>query len=1311
MSTKPVKWTAEQLEAINARNGRLLVAAAAGAGKTAVLVERIISRITDTNDPVDIDSLLVMTFTNAAASEMKERISAALTSALEQHPEKKELKRQMMLLNKATITTIHSFCLEVIKENNDLIEIDPGFRIADDIETELLKREVLDDFFESLYPDESTAKNEDENGAGSFGGHNAFLQLLEAYGGNRGDKALMELVLRIYNFAESSPDPEGWLKKAACMTGAGNSPAGGCDEESISCADFSETLYGEIILEDVLFELHEQVLRLRSALEEIRAAGGPAAYGPVFEEDLAQAEHLAGICTWEGFCSAFREIGFSRLPVVKKNEGADENIKQKVKDIRDNVKKKILHMRDEIFSKSTSETAVDMHSLRPLMESLSDLAAGFSFRYSEAKRTRAIADFNDLEHWCLKILSEKDADGMIKPSETAVAYRKRFREILIDEYQDSNMVQESIVSMISGDEERPGVFMVGDVKQSIYRFRQARPELFLGKYDAYGRGAECGERKILLYKNFRSRREIIEAVNQIFSGIMSKKAGEIDYTDEEALIPGAEYDIQGNMTAELCIVGAGPGTDGDAPAFDDNSENSRDNYNDINDDNNDYDHDGDGTGGVGAEAAAGLEGQDSGKVMPEAVAAASVITEMMDGGLLISDRSTGVKRPLRYRDIVILMRSVKNRADIFAEELAVRGIPVYSDTGAGFFRTPEVQVVISLLQIIDNPVQDIPLLSVLRSPIYGFSPDELALIRLTDKKTDFYSALVKTAESSRESSNEYAKVSEKASAFLGDLSKWREMSRHMTADMLIWQLYEDTAYFALAGAMPGGHRRQANLKVLFERARQFEQTSYKGLYNFICFIDRIRSGKSDMGSAKILGENDDVVRIMSIHKSKGLEFPVVILSGCGSPFNRQDVRASVLLHQDLGFGPDIVDSIRRVSHPSAAKIAMAVKSRHESLSEEMRILYVAMTRAREKLIITGVVKNPDRAVDKWNKTANRGDLSRNRLSVYDVCNAGSFLDWIAPIALHSRTGWRIRTFDMNAAEASRDREIFRESVLELPAAEASDGRMALDAEVRRRLEWVYPYIRQTVIPLKTTVTELKRRYDITAPEENIETQDSGSIKTGLRKPVFLGEREGLSAAEKGTVMHFVMQHLDITEAVEKSINPDESTNYLKVWLNELERRKLITNTQRKAINIRDISKFLLTDLAARMAKSKWMEREVPFNLEMPCAEIYEDFICGAEGDEIPSVLLQGVIDCCFEDEKGLVVLDYKTDTAFKGSDFSENDFIAEIRRRYTAQLEYYAAALERLTGISVVEKYIYSFSAGKAIAIHKDLPVAMKKEP
>lgn len=1221
-------WTPEQIKAIDTMGCNLLVAAAAGAGKTAVLVERIINAITRDKNPIDIDRLLVVTFTNAAASEMRERIGDAIFKELEKNPDSPRLQRQTVLLNKANITTIHSFCLEVIRNNFHMIDLDPAFRIADETECVLLKQEVLDELFDEKYEDEKL--NQD------------FLDLVECYGGSRGDEGLRDIVMSLYRFSQSTPWPEEWLRASAEKFNAGDD------------FDFASTKWAKAIMDDLSVELEGMYQMMEKACAIAGEVPELLPYHDTMELEMKCIRDLTLSDSYDSLIEKLSNIQFGKLPPCRKV--IDKEAQEEVKGIRDAVKKQIKKIKDEILSSDSKKISHEMTKLYPLMKCLSELTIRFGEMYRARKKERGVIDFNDIEHYCIDILTERDGSGKVMPSKIALQYRERFEEVLVDEYQDSNMVQEQILSAVSRkNEDVPNLFMVGDVKQSIYRFRQAMPELFLKKYKSYK--DQGRETKIVLDKNFRSRCEVLDAANYIFKAIMSPKVGELEYGNEEELKEGAQYPKpQGEEpyggAVELYIV-----------------ETSKNEEEDI---------------GDSEEEIQEIE-DDVDSIQLEGRMAARRIYDLVNSGYVVYDKNIKEYRRVEYRDIVILMRASARPAPVFMEELSNKGIPAYADTGSGYFEVTEVQTILSLLQVIDNPMQDIPLLAVLRSPIASFTPDELIDIRVADGKKTYYEALKQKAEAGD------GQVSEKSRNFLDRLEMWRKKSINMPISEFIWYLYSDTGYFAYAGAMPGGVQRQANLRILFERARQYEDTSLKGLFNFINFINKLRESSGDMGSAKIVGENENVVRIMSIHKSKGLEFPVVLVCGLGKKFNLNDLRKSILFHHELGFGPDYVDYKKRFSYTTVIKQAILKKMRLESYSEEMRILYVAFTRAREKLILTGTVGSFEKALARWSEGVN---LPGNKIPEYQILKGSSFLDWICPALLkhEGSKGFREAAgIQLSPSAISNDKSkwdiklISRSDILKSSPDLADDAAAAEETmasgryydEVKRRLDYQYPYAMSSKLPAKITVTELKRMEG-----QELEDEYSGRIFVPqlIKSPSFLEGTIRMSAAERGTIMHLVMQHISLDRA--------PSAEDVACLIDKMVAEQFMTDEQKKAVDIPKIVGFFKSPLGQRMIASKNVQREVPFYMEVSGTDIYKNLTEDKYRDE--KVVVQGIIDCFFEEHDGIVLVDYKTDYVDEGKSFI-------IRERYGAQIDYYATALNRMTGKKAKEKYIYLFHNGEII--------------
>ena len=1227
------KWTEEQLKAIETRRCNLLIAAAAGSGKTAVLVERIIRIITNEESPVDIDRLLVVTFTSAAASEMRESIASAITKALEKSPNSKNLQKQLTLLSRANITTMHSFCLDVIKNNFHIIDLDPAFRILDETEGMLLRSEVLEELFEDKY------ENDDKE----------FLDLVEAYSDSKSDDKLKDIVLDLYKFSMSGPWPQRWLRDKSEEFNIG------------TIEELDKSSWMKVFIENLVIELQGLISMEAKALELCEETSGLEPYIDTFRDDITMLqmiyEHLgAGVVE---IYNRLSSASFSKLKTVRKANVSDENVQSRVKAIRDDVKKKINKLRDEIFSMTPDEMLHSVKSSYPYMKTLSNLVIEFQDKFSNAKKERGALDFNDLEHLCLKILTSEN-------SGVADNFKEYFDEVLVDEYQDSNAVQEAIIDLVSRKySDDPNVFMVGDVKQSIYRFRQAKPELFLEKYNTYSK--EQGKNvKIQLYKNFRSRDEVIKGVNYIFKEIMSRVVGELEYTDEEALNLGANYK---DAEDDNYVVGGKI----ELNILDKSTE-------------------------VEEEILIEEE-EDLGAINLEARIVANRIKELLsnkDGKVFkVLDKGTGEYRPVTYKDIVILLRATKNWSEVFLDELGAEGIPVYADTGSGYFESIEIRTIMSLLKVIDNPMQDIPLIAVLRSPIMSFSAEDLTNIRLVDKDKYFYENIISISNEEFDCEKE---LIEKCNIFLERLNVWRKKSIYTPIDEFIWYLYIDTAYYGYVGAMPNGVLRQANLRILFQRAKQYEQTSFKGLFNFINFINKLRKSSGDMGSAKVLGENEDVVRIMSIHKSKGLEFPVVFVCGSGKQFNLIDLNNNILYHEELGFGPELVDLDKRVSYPTLPKEAIKQRIRLETLSEEVRILYVAFTRAKEKLIITGAVNG----LEKWiTKCCNAAALDRDIILPSEVLKGKSYLDWIGMAICKHRDGeslrelvgandisikddlstWSVKTWtksDLIVDKKNSDvDEINEENLL------INFDCSSVDKEIERRLDFRYKFRESTLIKSNFSVCELKKKNFEQVPV--IDTEELFKEDICNIKPKFLQEERGLTAAEKGTAMHFVMQKVDLSRV--------STIEEIKVQLKELVDRELLSKEEYKVISPYKVKKFFISKLGERMLsahnRGDIVYRELPFYTEIDVHRIDPDLPKDVEGDK---VRLQGVIDSFFYEDNEVILLDYKTDYVEQGNE-------EELINKYRMQIQYYKEALEKITKTKIKECYLYSFYLEKEILV------------
>ncbi|KYH34216.1 ATP-dependent helicase/nuclease subunit A [Clostridium tepidiprofundi DSM 19306] len=1309
-----VKWTKEQKAAIDTHDCNLLVAAAAGSGKTAVLVERIINMITNKENPIDIDKLLVVTFTNAAASEMRERIAEAISKEIHKTIEPSPfLQRQLTLLNKASITTIHSFCLEVIRNNFHMIDLDPGFRIADDTEIILIKQEVIDEIFDEKYLQIENASskdnvneeyieeeyieeeyneektNEEEHNEEKYNEDkaesvacpvNEFLRLIECYCNNKDDIMLKNMVLNLYNFSVSMPNPEKWLKEKV-------------EELNFEKDDFESLKWVDIIKRDINIELQGLENIMERAVRIINNTPELEPYSKNFNDEYLAINDAVKACnkSWKDMIEAINEIKFGRLKSIRKCN--DTAIKEKVQNMRKNVSEKIKEIKKLLENLISEDSIEDIHYMYYIVKSLVKLVMEFKTRFALKKRERGIVDFNDFEHFCLDILIKKDENGrnMVDdmgryvPSEVAEKLRNKYEEILIDEYQDSNMIQEEILNIIS--KERigfPNIFMVGDVKQSIYRFRQAKPELFLSKYNTYSEKIGEKYRKIMLFKNFRSRKQVVDAVNFIFEQIMSENVGELEYDEKEALNYGADY-------SEEDIKGI---TGGDVEIHLIQNENIEEFEKENNDDE--------------PMTNIQLEAEIVSKRIKEFIEGKEESKKSNENSVFnVFDKKSKKYRPVEYRDIVILLRSTSKWAPVFVEALKNNDIPVYADVGTGYFDTVEIKTIMSLLQIIDNPRQDIPLLAVMRSPIGGFTPEELIDIRVVDKEIPFYEAILKTIENTHLKIDD--NIRKKLLDFTNKLEEWREKSHNMPIDEFIWYLYKDTGYYGFVGAMNAGIQRQANLRILFQRARQYEQTSYRGLFNFINFINKLRKSSGDMGSAKILGENENVVRIMSIHKSKGLEFPIVFVSGMGKKFNLQDLTKKLLLHHELGFGPEYIDVKRRITYSTVVKEALKKKILKESLSEEMRILYVAFTRAREKLIMTGSIKNIEDYCKKYSSAIDNDGI---KLLEYDVSKARTYFDWIIPAVMRHKNGFKLR----EAAGISTSNEddsllnlIEDESKWEIKFWDRSSTGLKTEGEeiidekdlieyiehylheyekeitkydkfIENRLGFEYRFRKSCELPTVITVTELKKRMN---SESDVENGGHLYMFPLNKKPQFLEETKGLTAVEKGTAMHAALQYLNIEEELDY--------NNIKKQINSMVIRELLTPEQGESVNINKIVKFFKSKLGTRMIEANKrgkLYREVPFHISISSTELEKEL--PKEIYEHEKILLQGIIDCYFEEEGKLILVDYKTDYV---------DDLDKIVDKYNVQLQYYARALNEISGMKVSEIYLYLFWKDKQVKV------------
>ena len=1235
------KWTPAQKSAIDTRDCNVLVSAAAGSGKTAVLVERIISMITDPDKNIDIDRLVVVTFTKAAAAQMKDKIRKALDSMLDENPGDVNLLRQITLLNNAQITTIDSFCLWIIRNHFPEVNLDPGFRIMDEGEKKLIENDVLEDVLEEFY-----AEADEE-----------FFNLVDAFGMGRDDSGLVSIIDKIYRFSRSNPWIDEWFDECMLVY----------DDETYNNPAIKE-LYDSI--KNALLDYRDKYNRLVEICSE---PAGPVAYTGTLQSDLLGINEMINSQDFGELGRKVRTFSFEALS-RKKDAGADPDIKEYIKGQRKLFKDYIGRLNDKIFLKDDEGIFADMQGAGIQIRTLLKVAKVYAKRVSDVKREKGIIDFNDMEHLALSILVKKEA-GKLVYTETADKLANRFEEILIDEYQDSNQLQEVILNAVSKTRlsgENNNIYMVGDVKQSIYKFRLACPELFIEKYDTY---SETGDNvRIELQKNFRSRENVLECANDVFSHIMNKNFSGIGYDESVRLNAGfpypeysdSNYGDDANKSTDVILI---------------SSENE--------------------------EEATTRE--------LEADRLAKLIEGIVSSGVNVYDADENIYRPAEYRDIVILTRSVTGWADTFADALMDRGIPAYTDSSTGYFSVREIQVILSMLTIVDNPVQEISLAAAMMSYFGGFTAAELGMVRklgreYVDKNVhnNLYEHLKAVAlldGAGKMHGADVKQLSGKCALFLAKLTEYRDKSSVESLYDLCWEMIYDSGYYDYVGTMPAGAQRQANLNVLLERAAGYGKSSYSGLFNFLRYIERLKKFDEDFAEGAASLDNENLVRIMSIHKSKGLEFPIVILAGAHKSINFMDATAPVLVDQNLGIAVDYVDLERRTKTPTIIKGAMARRIVRESISEEERLLYVAMTRAREKLIITGVVKDADKTLDKYRESAKQLEAD-GMLSFADSENIKSYLDMIMPVCLMDsdklKGSFKVMVDDGEDSWADADESG------EMAGAANVAGIGELADEIKEAVS--YPLLDELpeYVPddnaagrMKLTVSQLKAMQADDDSEEDAYMDES--VKAAIKKeecdeqmptdsgnqgeqtdseaivelsnltiPKFIsGKETKLAANERGSAYHRVMECLDYSV----SVNLDG----VKADINRMLETGKMNELQVKSVNPWDIYTFVQSDTGRRVANAVncgSVRREQPFVFEY-------------EGQ-----LIQGIIDLYFEEDGELVLVDYKTDRVMKGEAGEK-----ELVKRYAIQLDYYAKALTQLTGKKVKEKIIYSFALGREVNV------------
>lgn len=1125
---------------------------------------------------------------------MREKILEAIYKKIEENPEDENLQKQVILLNKASISTIHSFCLDVIKNNFYEIDVSANTRIADDSEILLLQQEVIDDLFEEKY------EEEDSN----------FIKLIKTYTKYNQDEVLKDLILRVYSYIQASPFPGEWLEEQI---------------EKLNIEDgtnFSDTVWGKIITENANQILEDSILKLQNIRTKMTCFPELDKFTAKIEDDIDKYTYIQNnLSDWD---TAVEAINTLKNAMWTKDQKITNDLKDEAKDVRESTKDEFKKVK-KLMNCSSEEAVQDIKYMYPILKMLKDLILEFSQKFYQRKREKNIMDFSDMEHLALKILVKKDENGNIVKSEIAKKYENKFEEIAIDEYQDSNLVQEYILTSVSRGN---NIFMVGDVKQSIYKFRQARPKLFLDKYDSYKLEPVNGEdRKIQLFKNFRSRSNILDFTNLVFEDIMSRELGNIEYNQDEYLNLGANFEEIQNQDykTELEILDLSEENDDIWKTDEEETEEEQEKVEDV---------------------------------VLEARFVARKIKELIDSKYQIIDKKTG-RRDIQYKDIAILLRTSSGVANVYEKEISELEIPVYSDSSSQYLQSVEIETIMSLLKIINNPMQDIPLVTVMRSPIGNFTDNELIEIRMADRNSSFYEALLKSDL-------------EKAHRFLSLLKELREDEEYMTLDEWIWNIYTKTGYMNYVNLMPNGALRVSNLRMLFERAKQYEEASFKGLYNFINFIDKIKFNQEDLKAAKIIGENENVVRIMTIHKSKGLEFPVVILAGVGKQFNFRDLNGKILLDQDLGMGPQYIDSDRYIEFKTLAKKALAIKAKNEAISEEMRILYVALTRAKEKLIIVGRQKDVNKKMSEKQKLLEiYSTIDDDKINPYLLQKYKTYLDWLELIYLKEGVANTKNLFTVNINKREKTSVKIENEVEDISKKIIEESNKNNDEQEKEKikeiLNWQYKHQSIEGIPTKTSVSKLKEKR-----EQEVQI---------TQEPKFINEdaKTKLTGAQKGTLIHLCLQKMKETE----EYNLEKITELIE----ELKDKEIITEIEVQNIDKEKLLEYTNSQLWTELKQAKEIHKEHPFYINIKASRIYNQI--NKEDDE--EILVQGVIDLFFIDKDDkLILVDYKTDYVQ-----NENELVEE----YKGQLDLYKEALEQSLDKKVDKMCIYSVYLNKLIEI------------
>ena len=1271
-----VKWTPEQESAImspkdsNLGAQTLLVAAAAGSGKTAVLVERIITRLKDMENPLSVQELMVVTFTKAAAAEMSARIGVALAKAMESTDDKAlqaRLERQLNLLPSAHISTLHSFCQWVIRSYFYKLDIPPTARIGNEAEMALLKQEVLENLLKEAY---------EHNTYGIF-------DLSDFFSDDKSDAGLQDKVLSLYEFAMSQSNPDGWMRHAV-------EPYKAAQEQ-----DLRDTLWGRAMWDDQQAEIYRIADRIEQMEPLLESPVGPKKWDKVYQEQLAALAQLKGAQTWSDMVDVCRNLdtftkaSFTSLGKALEKGEVDGALADEFKSLGSQNKDSLKGMKNGLFHIDESILQQQFKDQYPLIHNLVELTIAFHKAYDEAKKEQGIMDFSDLEHLCLALLVEPGTEDDPQPSEVALELQDTFKEIMVDEYQDTNGVQETIINLISRVDNR---FYVGDVKQAIYSFRMADSSLFMNKYNTYGLMNDAVERRIDLAKNFRSHENILTTTNFIFYQIMTQEAAELDYGEKESLIPGriveeAPSDWVGGAV-ELHLL-------------------------DTSDTNRSDETDGD-------SETAGDEPENNERELDFII---QKIKELHASKKQVQN-ADGSFRQIQWRDFAVLRRSLAGWGTRAVAAMRQAGIPAVVNERDGYFEAQEIQLLLSLLQIIDNPEQDLPMAAVLHSGLVGLDANELGALRLTGDGS-LWSVMSLYAEQAQD---------ERLLQFIAHIERWRTLSRrHGVADLL-WDIYETLDYVNYVGAMPNGLVRRANVMALYERAKGFESSGFRGLFRFLRFVESLRDSNQDMAVANVVTEADDVVRLMTIHKSKGLEFPVVFLSGVQKKFNTMDFNSQLLVDKNGGIGlkgyyPDI-----RVSYPSMPWIYCKSIKSDAMKAEEQRILYVALTRARDKLFLTGYINKEIKKEKGVGAHIKHAALTQTQALGADLIKAGnSYLHWLLiAFARHLDGGAPLRNiielegetnFDLLDRQCQVKVEIHDgslygdldykadvdETTINTVRVLGKVNDVELPEEIVQRFAFTYPNLIASKTTAKISVSELKRRFaerdaeavsatDVSMQQQFVPsgetsddtTDEAAVVDTSIpaiseteladsvfgRKPMAIADAEEIvTGAQWGTLMHEAMQWLPVKKYTQKSMTD---------MLDSLQAEGKFSDEERSLLSDRSLFGFFNSDLGQRLIASKRVERELPFSMLFDGNRVYPDVENGER------LFLQGIIDTVFVEDDQWVLVDYKTDRVKSGD---------ELIRRYKIQMDLYKEALERLTNMPVKASYIYSFHLHEAVLL------------